>query len=264
MSTRVKTALVLGPILLAVLVFGGPVLFALLVGAVAVVGVSEYDRMVRPGASPLEAAFVAGWAAVVVFAFLADAAVLPGAALALGALVYFAGWIGGPGPTEATLERWGSVIGGWVFVAYFLGYAVSVRAHGVAPVLFLLAVVWAGDTAAFYVGSAFGRRPLAPAVSPKKSVEGAVASLAAGAAAAAAFGALLPVPHALGTSLLLGAALNVAAQLGDLAESLLKRCSGVKDSGALFPGHGGVLDRIDGFLLTLPLYAAVLGALPGG
>lgn len=264
MSTRVKTALVTGPILLAVLLSGGAGLFAVLVGVIAVLGVAEYDRMVRPGAGPLEAAFVAGWAAVVVFAFLGDSGALPGAALALGVLLYLGGWIAGPGPTENTLQRWGSVVGGWVFVACFLGHAVSVRSFGVAPVLFLLAVVWAGDTAAYYVGSAFGERALAPAVSPKKSVEGAVASLAAGALSAVVFGLLLPVPHSLGVSLLLGVALNAAAQVGDLAESLLKRCAGVKDSGTLFPGHGGVLDRIDGFLLTLPLYATVLRALPGG
>ena len=109
-------------------------------------------------------------------------------------------------------------------------------------------------TAAFYGGTAFGAHRLAPAVSPKKSVEGAVAS----AATALFLGLVLPLPHSAGTSLGLGVALDVAAQTGDLAESLLKRCAGVKDSGSLFPGHGGVLDRVDSFLLALPLYASCL------
>jgi phosphatidate cytidylyltransferase len=125
-------------------------------------------------------------------------------------------------------------------------------------VVYVLAVVWAGDTAAYYVGTAFGAHALAPSVSPKKSVEGAVASLVAGALAAGVVGLLLPLPHSVGASVALGLVLNAAAQLGDLAESLFKRCAGIKDSGDVFPGHGGVLDRIDGFLFVLPLYAAFL------
>jgi phosphatidate cytidylyltransferase len=115
-----------------------------------------------------------------------------------------------------------------------------------------------GDTAAYYVGTAFGTHSLAPSVSPKKSVEGALASLAAGTIGAAFIALILPLPHSFWTSLVVGVGLNAAAQVGDLAESLIKRCAGVKDSGTLFPGHGGVLDRVDGFLFSLPLYATFL------
>lgn len=258
MSQRVKTGLALLFGFLAVLFFGGDVVFALAVAALAAVGAREYQTMLAPAANPVEAAFVPLWAAAVVLGFLARSGAVTSAVLGVGAIVYFAGWIAGPGPGPDTLRRWGAALGAVVFVGVFLGHAVWVRRHGFGPVLFLGCVVWAGDTAAYYAGTAFGTHPLAPAVSPKKSVEGAAASVAASAAIALVLGLLLPLPHGAAASLALGVVLNVAAQLGDLAESLLKRCAGVKDSGSLFPGHGGVLDRVDGFLLALPLYASYL------
>lgn len=257
MSARVRTGLLLFALFLAVLFFGGQVVFALAVAGLVAVGAREYQLIASPAAGGLEAFFIPLWAGAVSLSFLGGSGA-PAAALALGALLYFAGWIFGSGPAPDTLRRWGGGLGAVVVVGYLLGHAVVVRRHGLAPVFFLGAVVWVGDIAAYYVGSAFGERRLAALVSPKKSVEGAVASLAAAAATALVFGLLLPVPHGPLASALLGVALNVAAQLGDLAESLLKRCAGVKDSGTLFPGHGGVLDRLDGFLFALPLYASFL------
>lgn len=264
-AVRVKTALVLLPIFLGVLFFGGTGLFGLLVAAAAAIGAREYQELASPGVCGLESRFVPAWAAVVVLAFLTPTAASgAGAVLCLGCLVYFAGLIRGEGPRPETLGRWGGVLGAWVFVAFFLGHAVLIRSRGVAPVFFITGTVWLGDIAAYYVGTAFGKHRLAPAVSPKKSVEGAVASLAAGALFAGVAGYVLPLPHSVVASVWLGVVLNVAAQLGDLAESLLKRCAGVKDSGSLFPGHGGILDRLDGFLLSLPLYAHYLGTHPFG
>lgn len=257
MSARVRTGLVLFGVFLAVLFFGGQVLFALGVALLVAVGAREYQQMAAPASGPLEGLFVPLWAAAVTLGFLGGATTAT-VLLALGALLYASAWIFGPGPAPDTLSRWGGALGAVVAVGYFLGHAVTVRQHGLAPVFFVGAVVWAGDIAAYYVGSAFGERRLAPAVSPKKSVEGALASIAAAAGVALLFGLLLPVPHGPWASVALGVGLNVAAQLGDLAESLLKRCAGVKDSGTLFPGHGGVLDRLDGFLFALPLYASYL------
>jgi phosphatidate cytidylyltransferase len=258
LSQRLKTALVAGPICVALLLFGGTIGFGFLVAVIAAVGAAEYAKIAHPGVTAVEVSFLAGWAVVVVLGFLAASHAVPGALLVLGALLYLGGWIVGPGPTKETLGRWGAALGGWIFVAYFLGHALWIRGHGVAPVLYILAIVWVGDSAAYYVGSAFGSRPLAPSVSPNKSVEGAVASLVGGALAAGIAGLVLPLPRPFYASLVMGVILNAVAQLGDLAESLFKRCADVKDSGTLFPGHGGVLDRIDGFLLTLPVYAAFL------
>jgi phosphatidate cytidylyltransferase len=257
-NDRVKTASLALLFVLAILLFGGKVLFALLVAAAAALGAREYASLVGDGESSLEGLFVPLWAGAIVLGFLSSSPQVPGGLLALGSLVYLAAWIAGPGPTPHTLRRWGGVLGAWVLVAYFLGHLVQVRSYGISPVLFLAGVIWIGDTAAYYGGTRFGRRLLAPAVSPKKTVEGTVASALVSAALAFGLGLVLPLPHSALGCVAVGLVLNVAAQLGDLAESLVKRCAGVKDSGDLFPGHGGMLDRADAFLLASPLYALFL------
>ncbi len=129
-------------------------------------------------------------------------------------------------------------------------------------VLYPLVVIWASDTAAYFAGKRFGRTRMAPRVSPGKTVEGGVAGLAAAIAAGALAGLVMrdlasfPVSPAIGA--LIGLALGIGGQLGDLAESLLKREAGVKDSGTLLPGHGGVLDRFDALFFSLPLAYVLL------
>jgi phosphatidate cytidylyltransferase len=117
----------------------------------------------------------------------------------------------------------------------------------------LLATVMVADTAAYFVGLAFGRTKLAPAVSPGKTVEGGLGGLVGGGLACLAFVRLSPLAIAPVVALLLGIGVALAGAVGDLAESLFKRWAGVKDSGGLFPGHGGVLDRLDSLLLAAPV-----------
>jgi phosphatidate cytidylyltransferase len=124
---------------------------------------------------------------------------------------------------------------------------------GAWRLVLLLAIVMGSDTAAFFAGNAIGRHKLAPGISPGKTIEGAVGALLGGVAAAAIVRSLglpsVPMAHAL----LLGLAVSVMGIAGDLVESLLKRWAGVKDSGALFPGHGGMLDRLDSVLFGAPV-----------
>jgi len=139
--------------------------------------------------------------------------------------------------------------------------AVIRDAWGREALLLGLLVVWISDTAQFYAGSKFGRRRLAPTISPKKSVEGAIGGFVAGVAAMIAVGRvwlpLVSVP-ALAAA---GAALVALGIAGDLFESLLKRSANVKDSSTLIPGHGGVLDRIDALLFVVPGYYLILALL---
>jgi phosphatidate cytidylyltransferase len=146
-------------------------------------------------------------------------------------------------------------------IIYIFGsWKTGILLHDMNPnwLMFGLMVNWVGDTGAFYVGRKFGRHKMAPAVSPGKSWEGAAASVIAG----VAFGVIYLPLTIKGTSLLaaglLALAANVAGQVGDLAESAVKRGAGVKDSGTLLPGHGGVLDRVDSTLFALPVLYSLL------
>ncbi len=125
-------------------------------------------------------------------------------------------------------------------------------APGAAWVYLVLGLTWADDSAAYFVGSRWGRHKLAPALSPHKSWEGAAAGLAAAILAALLVAALFGLPLSPLQAILIGAAGGISGQLGDLAESLIKRQIGIKDSSNLIPGHGGVLDRIDSMLFTAP------------
>jgi phosphatidate cytidylyltransferase len=141
-----------------------------------------------------------------------------------------------------------------LLVAFPLTYAIRLHALGAQGprlLLFALVIIWVGDTAAYFLGRAIGKHPLAQQLSPKKTWEGALASFAGSLLVAVVFARWInaSLPQLLG----MAAAGNVAGQMGDLLESAYKRSAGVKDSGGLLPGHGGVLDRIDALILAIPV-----------
>ena len=149
------------------------------------------------------------------------------------------------------------------YVGVLMGHALLLQQlpDGRSLLLFLLAVTWVGETAAYAVGSLVGRHKLAPRISPGKTVEGAVGQLLASMAAAWALGWLVPRWSGLETCVA-GLILGTLGQVGDLTESVIKRSVGAKDAGSAIPGHGGLLDRIDGLLFNTPAlfyYAGVLG-----
>jgi phosphatidate cytidylyltransferase len=141
-----------------------------------------------------------------------------------------------------------------LLVAFPLSFAV--RLHGMGTLgpkllLFALVITWAGDTVAYFVGRAVGRHKFAPILSPKKTWEGAVGGFAGSLLVGVAFSKWIGVP--MSQMLAMAAIGNVAGQIGDLLESAYKRSAGVKDSGTLLPGHGGILDRIDALILAIPV-----------
>jgi phosphatidate cytidylyltransferase len=141
-----------------------------------------------------------------------------------------------------------------LLVAFPLSYAIRLHGlgkHGPVLLLFALAITWAADTTAYFVGRAIGKHPLALHISPKKTWEGSIGSLIGSLLIAWAFSRWLqiPLPHLFA----MATVGNIAGQMGDLLESAYKRSAGVKDSGGLLPGHGGVLDRIDALILCIPV-----------
>ena len=146
------------------------------------------------------------------------------------------------------------VLMGFLYVPLLLGHLIMIRMlpHGVSWIFLIMVIVMAGDSAAYYVGSSIGKNRLYPLVSPKKSVEGSIGGLAGSVIGALiakyTFFPELAVADCIATALILG----VLGQLGDLFESLMKRSCGVKDSGTIVPGHGGILDRLDSILFAAP------------
>jgi len=253
---RVLTAALVLPPLVAGVLLGPPGLALGIVAASVLLGLHEAGRLLEVrGLRPFRLAGL-GLAAVL---FLETAtARSPGPATwpLLATLVLVAVLARGGG-LEDRVPAGASTL----FVSVYLGALggsiaglrlLEPQAAGPWRLVLLLAIVMGSDTASFFAGHAFGRRPLAPLLSPRKTVEGALGGLAGGVLGALAVRTRLegvPVLHAAALGLL-GSALG---QAGDLFESLLKRWAGVKDSGALFPGHGGMLDRLDSLLFAAPL-----------
>jgi phosphatidate cytidylyltransferase len=290
---RIATAAVLIPVVLALILRGPALLLAGALAALALLGTRELlAASEHYGIQPLRGATYG--AVVAVFAVLGGAlatqtqiVALGGALLALLALstaaVFFFLVAGMARPQLASVfPAAATSSAALLYITVPLALLLVVRElwAGAFLLLYLLLVVWTGDTAAYYVGRAFGRHKLAPRISPGKTWEGAVASLAGAVVVGTVFFAYAPQisswlfnaglvlrrhaylakeAPALAGVMILSAAINVAAQLGDLIESLIKRGAGLKDSGTLLPGHGGVLDRIDALLLAAPVlwyYAA--------
>jgi phosphatidate cytidylyltransferase len=252
--TRVLSALVLLPLVLAAVWFLPPIATIALSLLAAALAFSEYasiasalgahvPRMVS-GAAVLAACGAVGSGRVPADVVLMTAVITIGA-LAVGS--------GQPGP--AILRDTAAALFPVLYIGLPLGALAAVRVlGGREAVVLLMAAIVISDSAQYYTGRALGRRPLAPSISPKKTLEGAIGGVVFG-TAAFAIGARLVFPATAWLLLaLVGASIAALGIVGDLFESLLKRSAGVKDSSALIPGHGGVLDRIDSWLFAAPVY----------
>ncbi|MFZ0663789.1 MAG: phosphatidate cytidylyltransferase [Acidobacteriaceae bacterium] len=258
------TALVLVP-LVVWLVFQGPFwLITLVVAIVAELALWEYLTLAdATGAKTPRIASAIGVAVLFVFTFLRPEFLTPlvGAiTLALLILCAFRS------PLQRVLPDSAFSIFGVLYIGLSLTTLplLSQQENGSSLLIFLLFVVWSGDTLALYIGRTWGRKKLAPAISPGKSWEGAAASLAGSliitgillwvSSTLQAHGiGILSYPGSVAGWLVLAVIVNIAGQAGDLVESAIKRGAGVKDSGSLLPGHGGVLDRVDALLIAAPV-----------
>jgi phosphatidate cytidylyltransferase len=291
LALRVLFAVVAAPFALWIVLAGGAPLAALL-AIVSAIGAWEFYRIARAsGERPLSDVGIAlaGLVPLAVHAhYLGLFTVRPALAAlvllcVLGSTIWLRGVDGRPlGAAAATLL-------GVLYTAGMLSFGYAIRYHdtvigydlvgakqlalgslvvrvppGGVLLILPLVVTWASDIGAYFTGRAVGGRRLMPAVSPGKTVAGALGGLAASMLVAYLYarGVLAPVAHlgfAPWGALLFGAVISIAAQVGDLFESLLKREGGVKDSSRIIPGHGGVLDRVDSLLFVLPVAYLLLG-----
>ena len=270
---RVATALVLIPVVVGLVLFASTAVVAIATAVVTVMALWEYfalgeaigHRAYRVWAivcsllfiySQWLASYDSGFSDRIYFLFGRPLGERPSVEWYLFLFVFgltmFILWT--KRPLVEALPAAGITCSALLLVAFPLSFAVTL--HGLPRIgprllLFALVITWAGDTAAYFVGRAMGKHPLAPHISPKKTWEGSVGSMVGSLVVAWAFHYcnLIPIGHLVAMTVI-G---NVAGQMGDLLESAYKRSAGVKDSGGLLPGHGGVLDRIDALILCIPV-----------
>jgi phosphatidate cytidylyltransferase len=258
LARRVATALVVLPVVLAALLLGPPLLGAAVVLALLLLGLWEFFGLLEArGLVPYRVTGVALMLAIFVEVVTRLDWVGP-PLWPMVALVSLTALLLRMGEFTATVPAAALTLLGATYLGARGGTLAGLRLlepMTLAPwrIVLLLAIIMVSDTAAFFVGSAIGRRKLAPGISPGKSVEGAAGGLVGGIAGALAVWAAglpgVPAWHAG----VLGFVVAILGILGDLLESLLKRWAGVKDSGRLFPGHGGMLDRLDSLLFGAPI-----------
>lgn len=291
LARRFGAAAVGIPIALVALYSGGWILAALL-ALIAAIGAGEFYRLAgRTGSRPLVVPGVCGAALLVLVAGMDPSlgatapwlwVVTTVLLLVSAAAAILARGVDGHPFSSVAATLTGAVFAGGTLVhGLFLRHLLDVGSQpaagdprwvGVALVGFAIGLTWLNDTGAYFVGSAIGRRKLIPSVSPGKTVEGAIAGLVSATVAGALYsglllGTVIGLPIGAWEGAVGGVLIALVAQIGDLAESLFKREAGVKDSGRIIPGHGGILDRFDALFFALPVaywYLAGLLWIRGG
>lgn len=249
---RVLTSLLLLPVLGWAIFHGDPIL-SLCVTAVAGLGLLEYYDMFWPGREKLPWK-IAGTllAAAMIWIPLSWSGTAVVFLIVLAMTLSFLIAYNRETNPDAFLDSQ-VLLFGLLYIPFVLRLFRTLSAPEIAMILL---TTFAADTGAYYCGSHFGGPKIWPSISPKKTWAGSVGGFLSSIAVCTAFGLAFGSPH-WSRFVLLGAGMNVAAQLGDFFESALKRWRGVKDSGRILPGHGGILDRIDSLLFALPLYCGL-------
>ncbi len=251
---RLITALILLPIVILIIVKGGAFLFAALLAVFACIGMNEFYSMAMPERI-LESRLASMFSAVLVLSPFAVGSHLILTAIGSLFLLFAILFLFRIRNLSNAASEVSYAVLAFLYIPFLLMHLVLLRqtSYGVQWLLVIMLIVMTNDSAAYYTGSAFGKTKLYPLVSPKKSVEGSLGGLLGSICgtliAKFTFFPQLTFVDVFVTALVIGA----LGQVGDLFESLLKRSFGVKDSGTIFPGHGGVLDRLDSILFAAPV-----------
>jgi len=261
---RILSAIILIPLALLIVIFAKPVYYLIGIAITGTLCLYEYSRLMNAMKISTRAWFLYCIFWILLAAFYMNR--IP--ATVILAITILAASISSLARTELSVRdrTFGlfAELFGILYIVLFLYPALPIRFEfgndiGLQWTLLLLIVIWGGDTFALVAGKKMGRRPFAPALSPKKTKEGAAAGWIAGIVISVALKNILFPDLAMLHIVAVSALLGIFGQLGDLAESMLKRTAGIKDSSNLIPGHGGVLDRMDSLLFSIPvLYAYLL------
>ncbi len=263
---RLYSALVFIPLLYVGIRFSPPWVFSLLIGTIAVFALWEFLTLYFSDSSSARGKVLSCLAVAILLIAMGEG--LPQIILMglLGVVaIIIARFCISPTHTKQQLPDWTVYIFGVLYVGLLLGHYSLLRnlEQGVSLVFFVIIVTWLSDTGGFFVGKPLGKHPLAPILSPKKTIEGLLGGIVF-AVIGAIFSQFTFVPFfSVGQCAMLGVGLALLGAIGDLAESAIKRSADVKDSGTIIPGHGGVLDRVDSLLFTGPaMYYYVMLAVP--
>ncbi|WP_338754055.1 phosphatidate cytidylyltransferase [Bacillus sp. FJAT-52991] len=255
MKQRIITAVIAAAVFLPIVLYGGwP--FLLLAFLMAVIGLGEALRMKQ-----ISLASVPGILSIIMLAILLIpnkmSSVIEQAGydklqlmllMVLWLLVYMV-----MSKNRFTFEDVGFCVLSVLYIGFGFYYFMETREAGVVFIFFALFITWATDSGAYFIGRSFGKHKLWPEISPKKTIEGSVGGILSAVVVAALFYFFADIDIALAQLLIGTVILSAFGQIGDLAESALKRHFGVKDSGTILPGHGGILDRVDSWLFVFPL-----------
>ena len=260
MAPRIITALVGLPVLIGAVWLGSPWL-TVVVAAAALVALIEFYRMGPVSGSRVVLTLSVLWSiGLIASGQLTDRwpDYIPHALLGAGVLASLP-WLILYRNKEGALTRWAYAVAGPAYVGFLLAHAPMLRElddiadSGRDWLLFAMLATFATDTGAYFTGRFLGRHPMSPRISPKKTWEGAIGGFLFTVGVAVALGTVLELSVPIWQLVLLGSVIGIFAQLGDLLESRIKRAWGAKDASAILPGHGGVLDRIDSIVFTVPL-----------
>jgi phosphatidate cytidylyltransferase len=253
-SKRWLTAVIAVPLVFTVLYYAPEELFSLLIVLLILAAAAEYNRLIFGKGFTWEKAAILTAACLIPVAFATGDFRYVLLVITLSVVAVFSLYLVRIEEESFDLAPVGKVLLGIVYIPLMLSHVILLRsaANGFLWVSFVLVLAFSGDIAAYYLGTMLGRRKLLPLVSPGKTVEGAVGAYVGSVTGAVMFQQLffplLPVIHAL----VLGVVGSTLTQLGDLCESAVKRTAGVKDSGSLLPGHGGLMDRLDCLTFIIP------------
>jgi phosphatidate cytidylyltransferase len=256
-SKRLLTAAVILPLMYLYIMKLPPLYYAALMALAAALAQWEFYSMygvkglMKPAGMALGVLIIAG-----IYASGQVPGIVALSFLAIAVLRLFAK----RSPSASLLEM-APVVVGLLYIPGLLGYQLDLRKAGPEWIIFLYGSIWCSDSLAYYIGKGVGKRKLYPEVSPNKTVEGAAGSVAGGILSAVLIKALLIPSISTAAAALTGGVMGLTAIVGDLVESMFKRDAGAKDSGGLIPGHGGILDKIDGSVFGGPVLYWMLVAI---